>query len=200
MDKSSNELTYITKHNKKRYAVLVLDMLNDFVDGKLKCERAKEIIPNIKDLIHKIRQKGIPIFYCNDEHLPEDTELKLWGPHAMKGSLGAQIIDDLRPIETDHVIPKRTYSGFQNTGLDRALKDAYNGNGAEAVIITGLHTHICAILTAYDAFARGFDIIVAEDGVNAFTEEDHKFGLDYMKQNYGAKIMKTSEILKLLDT
>jgi nicotinamidase-related amidase len=31
-------------------AVLVIDMLNDFVTGKLKCERAKRIIPNLKKL------------------------------------------------------------------------------------------------------------------------------------------------------
>lgn len=50
--------------------------------------------------------------------------------------------------------------------------------------------------TAYDAFVRNLNIVVAEDGVDAFTEEDHVAGLDYMKRVYGAQAKKTSEIVK----
>ncbi|HKZ62447.1 MAG TPA: isochorismatase family protein, partial [Nitrososphaera sp.] len=80
-----------------RYAILVVDMLNDFVHGKLKCERAKRIIPNIKLLLDSARENKTPIFFCNDEHLPIDTyEMKLWGPHAMKGTEGARVIVELK--------------------------------------------------------------------------------------------------------
>ena len=180
----------------KRYAILVLDMLNDFVYGKLKCERAKRIIPNIKLLLDFARKKEIPVFYCSDEHLMVDTyEMKLWGPHAMKGTEGSKVIEELKPQESDYIIPKRTYSAFDGTGLDKALKGVYNGKGADTVVITGMHTHICSRHTAYDAFVRGLDIIVSEDGVEAFTENDHVSGLDYMKKVYGAKIKKVSDII-----
>lgn len=183
----------------ERYAILVVDMLNDFVHGKLKCERAKRIIPNIRLLLDSARKNKIPIFFCNDEHLPIDTyEMKLWGPHAMKGTEGAKVIDELKPRKSDYVIPKRTYSAFDGTGLDKALKGVYNGKGANTVIITGLHTNICDRHTAYDAFVRDLDIIVPEDGVDAFTEEDHVSGLDYMKRVYGAKIKKVSDIIRNL--
>jgi nicotinamidase-related amidase len=181
---------------KNRYAILVVDMLNDFVHGKLKCERANRIIPNIKLLLDSARKKDIPIFYCSDEHLMIDTyEMKLWGPHAMKGTEGAKVIEELKPHESDYIIPKRTYSAFDGTGLDKALKGVYNGNGANTVIIAGMHTHICDRHTAYDAFVRDLDIIVPEDGVEAFTENDHISGLDYLKKVYGAKIRKVSEII-----
>lgn len=182
-----------------RYAILVADMLNDFVHGKLKCERAKRIIPNIKLLLDSARKKEIPIFYCNDEHIMIDTyEMKLWGPHAMKGTEGAKVIDELKPQESDYIIPKRRYSAFDGTGLDKALEGAYNGKGADTVIITGMHTHICGIHTAYDAFVNGLNIIVPGDGVDAFTEKDHVLGLDYMKRVYGAKITKISDIISSL--
>jgi nicotinamidase-related amidase len=181
---------------KRRYAILVVDMLNDFVHGKLKCERAKRIIPNIKLLIDSARRKEIPVLYCSDEHLMIDTyEMKLWGPHAMKGTEGAKVIEELKPHESDYIIPKRTYSAFDGTALDKALKELYNGKGADTVILTGMHTHICGIHTAYDAFVRGLGIIVPEDGVEAFTENDHVLGLDYMKRVYGAKIRKVSDII-----
>ncbi|MEM2139793.1 cysteine hydrolase [Nitrososphaera sp.] len=194
-------MTRSTKGGQKgaRYAILVLDMLDDFVNGKLKCARAKRIIPNIKVLLEEARKKGVPVFYCNDEHLPIDTyEMKLWGPHAMKGTRGAQVIKELAPAKSDYIVPKRTYSAFDGTGLERALKGIYGGKGADTVVITGLHTNICDRHTAYDAFVRGLNIVVAEDGVEAFTEQDHLSGLEYMKQVYGAQVKKVSEIAKKL--
>jgi len=183
----------------QRYAILVIDMQNDFVKGNLKCERATRIIPNIRILVDTARRKQIPIFYCIDEHLPIDTyEMNLWGPHAMKNTQGAKVIDELKPSDTDYIIPKRTYSAFDGTGLDRALRGVYDGKGVDTLVITGLHTNICDRHTSYDAFVRGFNIIVAEDGVEAFTEEEHTSGLDYMKRIYGAKVKKIQDIIKSL--
>jgi nicotinamidase-related amidase len=210
MEDHNNVDDKIQSRNLKRPAVLVIDMLNDFVKGKLKCDRATRIIPNVKQLLENARKRQIPIFYCNDEHLPIDTyEMNLWGPHAMKGTEGAKIIDELKPydekktedttktttVAEEYIIPKRTYSAFDGTGLDKALRGIYDGNGADTLIITGLHTNICDRHTCYDAFVRGFNIIVPEDGVEAFTEEEHKSGLEYMKRMYGAKIKKVGDII-----
>ena len=198
----------IQSQNQKRPAILVIDMQNDFVKGKLKCDRVTRIIPNVKQLLEKARERHIPIFYCIDEHLPIDTyEMNLWGPHAMKGTEGAKIIDELKPSDEknatttimtkteEYVIPKRTYSAFDGTGLDKALRGIYDGKGADTLIITGLHTNICDRHTCYDAFVGGFNIIVPEDGVEAFTEEEHKSGLEYLNRIYGAKIKKVGDII-----
>jgi nicotinamidase-related amidase len=203
--------------NHKRPAILVIDMQNDFVKGKLKCDRADKIVLKIKHLLDNARARQIPIFFCIDEHLPTDTyEMNLWGPHAMKGTEGAKIIDEfeahngkkidniekttLMTTTYEYVIPKRTYSAFDGTGLEGALRGIYDGKGANTLIITGLHTNICDRHTCYDAFVRGFDIIVPEDGVEAFTEEEHKSGLEYMKRIYGAKIQKMAEIIHSLSS
>jgi nicotinamidase-related amidase len=45
---------------------------------------------------------------------------------------------------------------------------------------------------------RGYNIVIPEDAVNAFTKEDHESGLSYIKDNYGAQLMRTSEIIKNL--
>ncbi len=183
-------------YEQHRYAILVIDMQNDFIKGKLKCERANRIIPNIKILLDTARQKQIPIFYCIDEHLPIDTyEMNLWGPHAMKHTEGAKIINELKPSDTDYVITKRTYSAFDGTGLDRALKGTYNSKGTDALIITGLHTNICVRHTSYDAFVRGFELIVPKDGVEAFTEEEQSSGLEYIRRIYGTKITSINDII-----
>jgi nicotinamidase-related amidase len=194
---NKNNVLHGNYKQKPRYAILVNDMLNDFIHGKLKCDRAAQIIPKIKLLLEKARQKDMPIFYCNDEHLPNDTyELKLWGPHAMKDTDGAKVIDELRPTANDYIVPKRRYSSFDGTSLDSLLGETYNGKGVDTIIMTGVHTHICVKHTVYDAFVREYNVIVAEDGVEAFTGDDHVAGLKYMKQNYGARIVKVSDILK----
>jgi nicotinamidase-related amidase len=212
---NNNIANNIQTKNHKRPAILVIDMQNDFVKGKLKCDRADKIVLKIKQLLDNARSKQIPIFFCIDEHLPTDTyEMNLWGPHAMKGTEGAKIIDEfethkgkkidniekttLAATTHEYVIPKRTYSAFDGTGLEGALRGIYDGNGADTLIITGLHTNICDRHTCYDAFIRGFDIIVSEDGVEAFTEEEHKSGLEYMKRIYGAKIQKMADIIHSL--
>ena len=72
-------------------AILVLDMLNDFVTGTLKCDRAQPIIPVLGRLLEGARSAGVPIVYCGDAHLPQDFELRVWGEHAMAGTPGAHI-------------------------------------------------------------------------------------------------------------
>lgn len=178
-----------------RYIILVTDMLNDFIYGRLKSVRAKKIIPKIKYFLVFARKKNIPIFYCNDEHLLSDPEIRVWGIHAMRGSKGAEVVREIKPSNNDLMIPKRGYSAFDSK-LGKAIKSTYSGKGPTTIIMTGIHTHICIKHSTYDAFRRGYETIIAEDGVNAFTKNDHRFGLEYMKVNYGAKIQKISQIIR----
>jgi len=178
-------------------AIIIIDMLNDFVTGDLKCERAKHIIPNLKKLIEAARKQKIPVIYSNDAHYPEDFEVvEKWGKHAIKGTKGAEVIPELRPTEKDYIVEKRTYSGFYETGLEPLLRSLHRGEGAKTVILGGLHTSICVRHTAADAFFRGYKIIIAKDGVEAFTQEDHEQGLKYLESVYNAKIMTIGEIIK----
>jgi nicotinamidase-related amidase len=180
-----------------RKAVIIIDMLNDFVTGDIKTERANNIIPKLKKLIEAARKHGIPVIYSNDAHLSEDAEVvHKWGKHAIKGTKGAEVIPELKPTEKDYIAEKRTYSGFYETGLDSLLRSLYRGEGVTTVILGGLHTNICVRHTAADAFFRGYKIIIAKDGVEAFTQEDHEQGLKYLEYVYNAKIMTVDEIIK----
>lgn len=179
-------------------AVIIIDMLNDFVTGDLKCERAKHIIPNLKRLVESARKHGVLVIYSNDAHLPEDAEVvHKWGKHAIKGTKGAEIIPELKPAQKDYIVEKRTYSGFYETGLDPLLRSLYKGEGVKTVVLCGLHTNICVRHTAADAFFRGYKIIIAKDGVEAFTQEDYEQGLKYLENVYNAKILNVDEIIKI---
>ncbi|ADI31431.1 cysteine hydrolase family protein [Staphylothermus hellenicus] len=175
-------------------ALIVIDMLEEFVHGRLKSPDAEKIVPNIKKLIDTARNNGIPVIYVADRHFPVDHELKLWGEHALINSEESRIIKELEPTSRDYVLYKRSYSGFRDTGLDMLLRDL----GIDTVFLTGIHTHICVLHTAWDAFYYGYNIYVVKDAVAAFSREDHEYALKYMEKNYGAKIVDTKEALKLL--
>ena len=47
-------------------AILVVDMLNDFVTGALKCDRGLAIVPKTAKLLAGARKAGVPVIFCND--------------------------------------------------------------------------------------------------------------------------------------
>lgn len=173
-------------------AILVVDMLNDFVTGALGCDRARAIVPCCEELLGAARKAGVPVIYCNDAHYKDiDRELEIWGDHAIVGTPGAEVIPELTPTETDYVVPKRRYSGFFQTDLDILLREL----GVKTVIITGLHAHMCCRHTAADAFCLGYKVVAAKDCTNSFTQEDFESGLDYLKTCYGADAFSNEELI-----
>jgi nicotinamidase-related amidase len=180
-----------------RIAVLVLDMLNDFVTGDLKTERAETIIEPIQKLVKAARAHGVPVIYSNDAHLRNDHEVvERWGKHAIKGTYGAEVIPELEPTKKDFVVEKRVYSGFYETELDSILRSLYNGWGVETVVLVGVHTHICVRHTAASAFYRGYKIVVPRDGIQAFTRKAHEEGLRYLKNVYSAEITTVDKVIE----
>lgn len=173
-------------------AVIVVDMLNDFVTGALGCDRAKAIVPATAELLDAARKAGVPVIFSNDAHIAGiDRELKLWGDHAIAGTKGAEVIPELKLSDKDYVVPKRRYSGFFQTDLDILLKEL----GVKTVIMTGLHAHMCVRHTSADAYCLGYDVIVAKEATDSFTQEDYENGLAYLKTCYGADAFTNEELI-----
>lgn len=178
---------------KDKTAVILVDMLNDFVTGALGCDRAKGIVSANQRLVEAAHNHGVFVVYSNDCHLAGiDLELKLWGDHALAGTSGAEVIPELQPQESDFIVPKRRYSGFFQTDLHLLLEEL----GVGTVIMTGLHTHMCVRHTVADAFNWGYKIQVPKDCTDSFTQEDYEYGLKYLKEVYGAEITTSDELIK----
>ena len=177
----------------KKTAILVVDMLNDFVTGALKCERGLAIVPKTAELLNAARKHGVKVIFCNDAHIKGvDHELKLWGEHAIAGTPGAQVIPELNVCDADYIVPKRRYSGFFHTDLDLLLREL----GVDTVIMTGLHTHMCVRHTSADAYCLGYNVVVASDATDSFTQEDYDGGIKYLKEVYGARVATVDELIK----
>lgn len=160
-------------------ALLIMDMLNDFIKrgAPLEVPKARGIIRNIRRELEKARRAGIPVIYCCDRHEPRDREFEVWPPHAVRGTQGAEIIEELRPIKGEPVVAKKTYSAFYRTSLEKTLK----GLGVKHLILTGVVTNICILYTAVDAYMRGYEITVPEDCVAGLKAGDSLFALRQIK-------------------
>ncbi len=173
-------------------ALVVDDILEEFVYGKISSERARKIIQPTKGLISAARKAKVPVIYVCDAHLASDPEIKVWGPHAMKGTKEAQIVRALKPTKKDYVFEKRVYSSFQGTGLDLLLRDLH----IDSVVIVGLLTEICVRHSAADAFMLGYKVKIPSDCVEALSQKSQDEGLEYLKSIYGAKITTSLELVR----
>jgi len=175
-----------------RDAVIVLDMVNDFVTGAIAAERAENIIPTLRDeLLPAARDHDVRVIYANDAHRPEDFELDVWGDHAMRGTEGAEVIPDLAPEPEDDVFEKRFYDAFHETGLDQHLRSL----GVDRLVMAGLHTNMCVRHTSASGFFSGYEIVVPEDCVDAFSAEEHEDGLDYLERVYNAELTDAAGVV-----
>jgi len=174
-------------------ALIVIDMLEDFVDGALVNPRARQIVEPLQRLLAHARHEGWVVVFSNDAHEPGDPELAIWGEHAMAGAPGSQVIDALRPHPgpRELISPKRAYGAFDGTGLDEQLRLL----GVDEVVLAGQHTHICVRHSAYGALIRGYRITVPRDALCAFEGVDEEEALEYLRSVYGAQITTVAELV-----
>ena len=175
-------------------ALVIIDMLEDFVHGALANPRAQTIIPPLQRLLAHARSEGWVVVFSNDAHQAGDPELKVWGEHAMAGTPGAEVIAELEPVPGDRELssPKRCYGAFDGTDLDERLRAL----AVDEVVLAGQHTHICVRHTSYGALIRGYEITVPRDTVCAFEGVDEDDALEYLRSVYAAQITTVDELIR----
>lgn len=167
----------ISKAQKNRCAIIIIDMQNDFIakGAPIECPGGRDIIPNIQKLISWGKENYVPVIYTQEIHRSQKIdfglELERNEPeHCLEGSKGVEIVDELTPGKEDFVVPKRRYSGFYQTDLEVLLK----GLNKDVLILTGAATNVCVYATCLDAQQRDYRTIVVEDGVAGTEKELHK--------------------------
>ncbi|MCX7769728.1 MAG: cysteine hydrolase [Proteobacteria bacterium] len=171
-------------------ALLIIDMLNDFSrkEGSLFVPENEKIIPVISEWLEKFRKNNDYIIYICDNHSPDDVEFKKWPAHAVSGSWGAEIVEDLKPkldSESEFIVKKTTYSSFYKTELEELLKRL----GITDLYLTGCVLNICVYFCAMEATLRGLRVYVIKDGVSALNEEDKAYIYKDMKYVLGAELI-----------
>lgn len=178
----------------EKYALLIINMLNDFVYGKSKYEHAKDIIGPIGDISNFFREHKFPIIYLCDSHLKKyDREITILGEHAIDGTEGARIIDDIVPRDGDYIIKKRKYSGFYGTELDELLREMEMKN----LVFSGLLTSLSIRHTVADAYYRNYNCIMLTNACCDVKKDLHLKSVLYIRDYYGAKAVSTMNFPRL---
>lgn len=176
--------------------LLVIDMLNDFMhpEGALYCgQKAQEIIPVIQREIKIFHESKIGhVIYLCDNHEPDDKEFDRFPKHAIQGTWGAEIVDELKPksLNGSKAFLKTRFSGYFQTPLEAYLSFLEEEYGIEEIRVCGVCTSICVMDTVADAAARDMaKISVLCNGVADFDPEMHDFALKRMERIYGVKMV-----------
>jgi nicotinamidase-related amidase len=156
-------------------ALLVVDMLRDYLEegAPMEVPAGRQIIENVAGEVRYAREKGRPIIFVCDRHAQDDLEFEHWPVHAVAGTLGAEVIEELTPHPDDYIVEKSGYSGFFHSELESLLDELET----DEVLICGVPSNVCVLYTAMDALQRGLGVIVPETCVAAMNEDDQRFAL-----------------------
>ena len=176
----------------RRTALLLIDLQKgEYNEPKIKAEPehayfwdrlAKMVIPNGQKLLAACRGAGVEVLFTTVECYTLDgrdrsLDYKVSGIFFAKGSWEAQVLDELKPMPNEIVIPKMSSSVFISTNMEYVL-----GNlGIEYLMVMGLLTDQCVESAVRDACDMGFLVTLIEDACATFTQERHDATLRAIK-------------------
>lgn len=139
------------KLKRNHTALIVIDVQNFYWND----ETHEEYIACLQTILKDAREKELHIIFV--KHVfgenPEDIIF--------------DIRDEVKPLEGEPIVIKRTPGSFYNTNLEEVLK----GKNIETVIITGMKTNHCCDTTTREASARGYQTMIINEGVRTFDLE-----------------------------
>jgi ureidoacrylate peracid hydrolase len=195
-----------------RSALLIVDMQNDFLHrdgsfGHIALEHLEfnidmpfltGTIPNVKSLADAFRAAGRPVVYLAHVLKPDysDAAFPYWRigiepangnrTHCVEGTWGAQIIDELKPREGEHLVVKKGFGGFApSTPLDTILRNEG--------VSTGVTTCVCVSTTVRGGVEHNYRMILVSDAVAEVSREAHDVELRTMDRLF-ADVRSTDEV------
>lgn len=180
-------------------AVIVVDMLFDNLKTGKHAAMEREgmqIVPRLQKFLDDCRGRGIPIIFANDSFLPEDSVFQgRIEAHAIRGTPGAEVIEELGPMPGDTVLPKRRFSAFFKTDLDQTLRLWE----VDTVAVCGITTPVCVLSTALDAVANDFKAVLLSDVSAAHKREVHEVCLGLYRRSALTPLLRVQEAKEFLE-
>lgn len=146
-------------------------------------ETASQIaIPNMAKLIDAGRKSRTEIIYTVIASLTQDgrdrsLDYKQTNFHFPAGSPETEVIDELRPMGDEIILPKTSSSLFNSTIFEYLLRNI----GIDTVVVTGFLTDQCIDHTVRDGADRGLRMVCPIDACTTDSEQRHKHALGAFK-------------------
>ena len=192
-----------------------VDVQADFMlpGGRLYVPGAEKLLPNIRRLTDAARQGRVFLVSHGDFHAPSDPEFKVFPPHCVKGTAGAELVpealtDRVVRVENDAaakipddlsnyqqiLLEKQTLSIFETHHADALVQKL--GNQAEFVVF-GVVTEYCVSFAVKGLRERGRRVAVVQDAIETLNPEDGQKTIAEW-QRLGARLMTTDQALSAL--
>ena len=196
-------------------ALIIIDMQRDFLYPGGFGEQlgndvstTNSIIPNVKRVLEKAREKEMLVIHTREGHRPDLTDLPdskakrgggigeegPMGRILVRGEYGHDIVDELQPIEGEVILDKPGKGAFYQTDLESILQN----KKIKTLVLAGVTTHVCVQSTIREANDRGYECLMLEDCCAAFDKKDHEDSIRMINQQ-GGIFGWTTESKNLLD-
>ncbi|MBW8829007.1 MAG: cysteine hydrolase [Burkholderiales bacterium] len=143
-------------------ALLILDMIScwDFPDADRLLPQAMRITAPIARLRSRAHRHGVPIIYCNDNRGQWRSDFRQQVSLSLDAKNAARDITRvLLPCEEDYFVLKPRHSAFYATPLQLLLQTLE----VRRIVLAGVTSDQCVLVTAMDARIREFEVVVPSD-------------------------------------
>ncbi|MCF0178290.1 MAG: isochorismatase family protein [Bacteroidales bacterium] len=173
-------------HSKtEKSSLVVVDMLNDFIDGSLACMNAENAVKVAVDYIEN--HNDLEILYVADHHPANHSSFAeyggIWPPHCVQGTFGAEVHKDFVQLSKSAKRPNVENTFFKGTDSAKEQYSGYeavNDSGkkisdvaAKKIIVCGIATEFCVKQTALDFLANGHDVTLLQEALGYVDKENH---------------------------
>jgi len=138
----------------KNAALLVIDIQRGAFDGERipRIDRAETLVESATALIDAARTGGTPIVFI--QHCDGAGDV------FEEGSPHWELHEALAPRPGDEILKKYASSAFEGTNLGARLERI----DVNELVLCGLQSEFCISNTATSALAKGFSVLIAQDG------------------------------------
>lgn len=187
----------------KNSALVVVDMLYDFIDGSLACQNADEAVKEtLKFIDSQTKGQGgeeheildtFPILFVRDHHPADHSSFKteggIWPSHCVAGTHGGEIHENLLPYVKEELTFDKgcdrnceQYSGFEGcNNAGQSLGEILDILDVTDVYVCGIATEYCVRNTCEDIHKAGFKVHLLSDCLAYVEHEGHLKALEQMK-------------------
>lgn len=134
-------------------ALLVIDVQNEYITGRLPVTYPPESLDNILRAMDWAHDGRVPVAVIRHTSIaPESTTFR-------KDTPGWELHDEIRRRHADIIVEKTMPGSFTGTGLERWLEE----NRITTITIAGYMTHLCCDTTARQAYHRRYAVNFLSD-------------------------------------
>jgi nicotinamidase-related amidase len=183
--------------DKKTTALVVIDLQKGITSRQTAPHGPQSVISNAAKLAEAFRNNKMQVFLvrvaASDPERLKPVSDEQWTPPAKMPSDWNELVDQMKPIESDIVITKKQWGAFYGTELELQL----HRRGIRTIVLCGIATNYGVESTARFAYEYGYEQIFAEDAMASMTEEAHNASINFVLKRIG-RVRKTDDIVQAL--